>query len=121
MTTTTADGVRPAAPSPGPPRGDFVHELVEAKSQTDPAIHEKITQAREAVSLASQVVLIVKRLRAVREDKRMTQADVAGKMGMTQSAVAKLEAGDHPPMWDSLERYAAAVGAQVSLDFKIVH
>jgi len=50
----------------------------------------------------------------------MTQADIAEKMGTSQSAVARLEArlmkGDLPSM-NSLKRYAAALGKKVEVRF----
>jgi DNA-binding XRE family transcriptional regulator len=47
----------------------------------------------------------------------MTQADVAQRMGTTQSAVARLEtgAGKRAPSLHTLQRYAQAVGCRVEL------
>ena len=40
----------------------------------------------------------------------LTQADVAKRMGASQAAVARLEAGRVKPTWATIERYASAVG-----------
>ena len=40
----------------------------------------------------------------------LTQADVAKRMGTSQAAVARLEAGRVKPTWATIERYANAVG-----------
>lgn len=57
---------------------------------------------------------------AARAEAGMTQADIAEKMGTSQSAVARLEArlmkGDSPSM-NSLKRYAAALGKKVEVRF----
>ena len=45
----------------------------------------------------------------------MTQAQVAKKMGTTQSVVARIESGTHLPSMKTLERYADAVGANLCL------
>lgn len=44
----------------------------------------------------------------------MSQTEVAARMGTSQSAVARLEAGEADVRASTLERYAAAVGAEVS-------
>jgi transcriptional regulator with XRE-family HTH domain len=43
----------------------------------------------------------------------LTQTEVAARMGTSQSAVARLEAGDNDLRLSTIERYAAAVGQVV--------
>jgi len=50
---------------------------------------------------------------AVREAKRLTQAEVAARMGVSPQAVSKLERYDADPKLSTLRRYANAVGAIV--------
>lgn len=47
----------------------------------------------------------------------LTQADVAERIGTTQSAIARLEAGGgkHSPSLATLRKYASAVGCRVEL------
>ncbi len=52
--------------------------------------------------------LIDARIRA-----RMTQDDVAKRMGTTQSVVARLESGKRPPSLRTIQRYAQAVGGRM--------
>ena len=47
----------------------------------------------------------------------LSQAEVAGRMGTSQSAVARLEAGGADVRLSTLQRYAAAVGGQ--LDWRL--
>jgi predicted transcriptional regulator len=49
-----------------------------------------------------------------RVDLGLTQTQVAARMGTSQSAVARLEAGQLDVRLSTLERYAAAVGHVVS-------
>ena len=45
---------------------------------------------------------------------KLTQAEVARRMGTTQSVVARLESGKVDPTLSTLERYASALGANLS-------
>jgi transcriptional regulator with XRE-family HTH domain len=62
----------------------------------------------EEFSLASQ--LIEARARA-----GLTQAEVAERMGTSQSTVARLESGGAKPSLSTLKRYAKATGARVRI------
>jgi ribosome-binding protein aMBF1 (putative translation factor) len=44
----------------------------------------------------------------------LSQTEVAARMGTSQSAVARIEAGGADVRASTLERYAAAVGAEIS-------
>ncbi len=44
----------------------------------------------------------------------LSQTEVAARMGTSQSAVARLEAGEADVRASTLERYAAAIGHQIS-------
>jgi transcriptional regulator with XRE-family HTH domain len=50
----------------------------------------------------------------MRKSKKLTQAEVAERMEITQGAVARVESGDRDPRLSTLRRYAMAVGALVS-------
>lgn len=55
---------------------------------------------------------VVERLRAARVELGLSQADVADRIGTTQSAIARLESGQSDPRLSTLERYARAVGVE---------
>ena len=44
----------------------------------------------------------------------LSQTEVAARMGTSQSAVARLESGDADVRVSTLERYAAAIGSQLT-------
>jgi transcriptional regulator with XRE-family HTH domain len=48
-----------------------------------------------------------------RLDAGLSQTEVAARMGTSQSAVARLEAGEADIRLSTLERYAAAVGTEL--------
>jgi transcriptional regulator with XRE-family HTH domain len=48
-----------------------------------------------------------------RQSVGLSQTEVAARMGTSQSAVARLEAGEADVRLSTLERYAAAVGVQL--------
>jgi transcriptional regulator with XRE-family HTH domain len=49
-----------------------------------------------------------------RQSAGLSQTEVAARMGTSQSAVARLEAGEADVRASTLERYAAAVGSEIT-------
>jgi len=49
-----------------------------------------------------------------RRSAGLSQTEVAARMGTSQSAIARLEAGDADVRASTLERYAAAIGSQIT-------
>jgi transcriptional regulator with XRE-family HTH domain len=74
----------------------------------EPGFKESYDALEEEFSLASQ--LIEARTRA-----GLTQAQVADRMGTSQSAVARLESGKAKPSLSTLKRFAQATGARVRI------
>lgn len=78
------------------------------KALADPKIRAEYEALADEFDMARE--LIEARLRA-----RMTQADVAQRMGTTQSVVARLESGKRAPSLRTVQRYAEAVGGRMVL------
>jgi ribosome-binding protein aMBF1 (putative translation factor) len=57
---------------------------------------------------------LVGELAEQRRTAGLSQTEVAARMGTSQSAVARLEAGDADARASTLERYAAAIGSQIT-------
>jgi len=57
---------------------------------------------------------LVRDLVTMRQVAGLSQTEVAARMGTSQSAVARLEAGTSDARASTLERYAAAVGSQIT-------
>ncbi len=49
---------------------------------------------------------------------KLTQAELAERLGTTQSAIARLEAGRVSPSYATLGRYAEATGARLTVGFE---
>jgi len=49
----------------------------------------------------------------------LSQTEVAARMGTSQSAVARLESGDADVRVSTLERYAAAIGSQLTWQARV--
>ena len=74
----------------------------------DPAFRAEYDRLKPEYELA--LALIKARAKA-----GLTQAQVAKKMGTTQSVVARIESGQNPPNLKTLERYANAVGRKIQV------
>jgi len=77
-------------------------------------------RARRPSPVASDAAADEARVTAFRElvyrlrvDAGLTQADLAERMGTTQSAIARMEGGGTRPTLETLEKLATAVGADL--------
>jgi transcriptional regulator with XRE-family HTH domain len=55
-----------------------------------------------------------------RKRAKLSQAQVAKKMGTSQSTIARLESGSAKPSFSTLERFAKATGMRVRVVFELV-
>jgi len=67
---------------------------------------------REAYEAHAYEFEIARSLIEARSDAGLTQAEVAKRMGTTQSAIARIEGGSQLPSMKSVIRYATAIGAR---------
>ncbi len=68
----------------------------------------------QAARMAEDRGRLVRELAEQRQAAGLTQTEVAARMGTSQSAVARLESGIADVRASTLERYAAAVGGQIT-------
>jgi HTH-type transcriptional regulator/antitoxin HipB len=66
---------------------------------------------REGYERARRAFMLGEQMRELRAARGLTQAQLAGRMGTTQSVIARLEAGERVPTLVTLERVAAALEA----------
>jgi transcriptional regulator with XRE-family HTH domain len=83
---------------------------IKARLLADPEVQAEYDRLAPEFEIASAL------LRA-RSKAGLSQQEVAQRMGTTQSAVARLEAGKAPIRTDTIYRYAAAVGYRA--EFKL--
>ncbi|HEY7359035.1 MAG TPA: helix-turn-helix transcriptional regulator [Ktedonobacterales bacterium] len=57
--------------------------------------------------------LLLRELAEKREELGLSQAEVAARMGTSQSALARLERGEGNPTLATVERYASAMGKKI--------
>jgi ribosome-binding protein aMBF1 (putative translation factor) len=68
----------------------------------------------QAARMAEDRGRLVRELAEQRQMAGLSQTEVAARMGTSQSAVARLESGTADVRASTLERYAAAVGGQIT-------
>jgi ribosome-binding protein aMBF1 (putative translation factor) len=68
----------------------------------------------QAARMAEERGRLVRELAEQRQASGMSQTEVAARMGTSQSAVARLESGTADVRASTLERYAAAVGSEIT-------
>ena len=78
------------------------------KWQEDPEFRKAYDALKPEFALARQLI-------AARDRAGLSQADVARRMGTTQSTVARLESGQRLPAMSSLQRYATAIGHRLEV------
>jgi ribosome-binding protein aMBF1 (putative translation factor) len=82
-------------------------------SEMLPGFREMAESARRQALLAELI--------AERRAAGLSQAEVADRMGTSQPAVARVEAGAVDVRLSTLQRYAAAVGRRLELHLKAEH
>jgi ribosome-binding protein aMBF1 (putative translation factor) len=73
----------------------------------------------QAARMAEERGRLVRELAGRRQAAGLSQTEIAARMGTSQSAVARLESGTADVRASTLERYAAAVGGQIT--WKLSH
>jgi DNA-directed RNA polymerase specialized sigma24 family protein len=68
----------------------------------------------QAARMAADRGRLVRELAEQRQAAGLSQTEIAARMGTSQSAVARLESGTGDVRASTLERYAAAVGGQIT-------
>jgi ribosome-binding protein aMBF1 (putative translation factor) len=72
------------------------------------------TADAQAAMMAEERGRLVRELAGQRQAAGLSQTEIAARMGTSQSAVARLESGTADVRASTLERYAAAVGSQIT-------
>ncbi len=72
------------------------------------------TAGEQAARMAEDRARLVRELAEQRQAAGLSQTEIAARMGTSQSAVARLESGTADVRASTLERYAAAVGGQIT-------
>src|SRR5881397_1224756 len=87
-------------------RHDFLDEVIRERTERNPEFPELVEAALRRRQL-------LRELAARRESLGLSQTVVAARMGTSQSAVARLEAGEIDAKLSTVERFAAALGQKI--------
>jgi transcriptional regulator with XRE-family HTH domain len=79
----------------------------------DLAADELTEEARSAYEDEARISEFREFVHRLRSDAGLTQAELATRMGTTQSAIARMEGGGTRPTLETLEKLAAAVGSEL--------
>jgi ribosome-binding protein aMBF1 (putative translation factor) len=110
---------RKRRPAPGPAggvAGDTVSHDADASLPVMPGFREMALRRadEQAARMAKDRGRLVRELAEQRQAAGLSQTEIAARMGTSQSAVARLESGTADVRASTLERYAAAVGGQIT-------
>lgn len=84
------------------------------RAQIEVELPELIERHHERVEAAEELQDVLRQLKAAREEKGLSLADVTQLTGMDRSALSKLENGQRAnPTVETLVRYAEAVGKRL--------
>jgi len=86
---------------------------LKSRLMEDPEFREEYARAEEEYALVEQLV-------RARTAAKLTQAELARRLGTTQSAVARLEGGRVSPSIATLRRYAKATGTRLMVGLQRV-
>ncbi len=86
------------------------------REQVAEELPELVARHRQRAETADQLAELLKQLKAAREERGLSLADLTELTGMDRSALSKLETGLRPnPTLDTLVRYAEAVGKRLAV------
>lgn len=86
---------------------DFLDEIVQKRTKANPDFPQM-------VEAGLRTRLLLRSLAERRKELGLSQTLVAARMGTSQSALARLEAGESDPRISTVERYALAVGQELA-------
>ncbi len=86
-------------------------KALKAKSLKNPKIKAAFDQLADEYALAGALI-------DARAKAKLTQSQLARRMGTTQSAIARLESGRTVPSGATLIRFARAVGRNLRVEFR---
>lgn len=88
-------------------------------SDVNQLIAELPPELQERVKQKAEVKILEIRLRQLREELEMSQAELAKKMGVSQPAIAAIEARGDEIKLASLKKYVEALGGKLSLSVEM--
>jgi DNA-binding XRE family transcriptional regulator len=75
-------------------------------------------ETRQGYLYAKRRYEIGQRVRMLRKERGLKQAELAKMAGLTQAAISRIEAGGVDPELDTLERLSEALGVELVIEFR---
>ena len=72
---------------------------------------------RRGYEKAGRTIRLAMEIHALREKRGLSQRELAERLGTTQSAIARLEAGNVSPSLPTLDKVAEALGVELVISF----
>lgn len=89
--------------------------LVERRVPPRPRKHRAPANAKTLVVVVPPKLSVALQVRWARQDRHLSQAELARKVGVTQQAIAKLEDPDANPTLETVQKAADALGLDVEI------
>ncbi len=89
-------------------KDDLSFDTFKKKALKNPAVKAEYDALEAEFALVHELI-------TARQKAKLTQEQVAERMGTSQSAVARMESGRTMPSTTSLQKYAKAVGRQLKI------
>jgi antitoxin HicB len=87
--------------------------LIDGESPPRPAFHARAKRGQELLNVDLPPALTARlQIRWAREDAKLSQGELAKRMGMTRQQLSRIESSESNLTLATLERIAAALGAQ---------
>jgi DNA-binding Xre family transcriptional regulator len=90
------------------------------REQVEQELPDLIARHHARLAIFDQLQELLAQLKAAREEKGLSLADLTERTGMDRSALSKLETGQRSnPTLETLGRYAEAVGKRLVIDYPL--
>jgi len=83
-------------------------DKLRSKLLSDPEVKAEYDRLGPIFALVGELI-------EARQEAGLTQAEIAHRMGTTQSVIARLESARHMPTFDMAARYGAAIGRRLDV------
>lgn len=90
-------------------RDAVTNERMRQEILADPNVRAEYERLGPRYELISAIV-------GARREQGWTQTDLAQACGASQSAIARLESGDHDPKWSTATRACRALGLEITIN-----
>ena len=89
-------------------------------TRTRVATEDESNMENISPELTEAVKQVGRKIKDIRVERGLSQADVANLLGIRQPIISRIEKGTHVPTWRNLERITRILGAELNVDVTLV-